>query len=62
MAFRWSNIRWRSDQVGLSLTSERDPVLMCRTNGTLAYVGMSALIREDESNMVFPDKLIRVPP
>lgn len=35
-------------------------VLMCRTNGTLAYVGMSALVREDEPNLIFPDKLIRV--
>lgn len=35
-------------------------VLMCRTNGTLAYVGMSALVRENMANLVFPDKLIRV--
>ena len=33
---------------------------MCRTNGTLAYVGMSAYIPEDQPNMIFPDKLIRV--
>lgn len=35
-------------------------VLMCRTNGTLAYVGMSALVRNDMANLVFPDKVIRV--
>jgi type I restriction enzyme S subunit len=35
-------------------------VLLCRTNGTLAYVGMSALIREDMANLIFPDKVIRV--
>lgn len=35
-------------------------VLMCRTNGTLDYVGMSALVRDDEPDLIFPDKLIRV--
>ncbi len=35
-------------------------VLMCRTNGTLDYVGMSALVPEDESDLIFPDKLICV--
>lgn len=35
-------------------------ILMCRTNGTLAYVGMSAIIPDDESDLIFPDKLIRV--
>ena len=37
-------------------------VLMCRTNGTLAYVGMSALVETDIDNMIFPDKVIRVRP
>jgi type I restriction enzyme, S subunit len=37
-------------------------VLMCRTNGTLAYVGMSALVEEDVNDMIFPDKVIRVRP
>ena len=32
---------------------------MCRTNGTLDYVGMSALVPEDEPDLIFPDKLIR---
>lgn len=35
-------------------------ILMCRTNGTLQYVGMSALVAEDAADMVFPDKVIRV--
>jgi type I restriction enzyme S subunit len=34
-------------------------VLMCRTNGTLAYVGMSAIVPEDMPHLVFPDKIIR---
>jgi hypothetical protein len=33
---------------------------MCRTNGTLDYVGMSAIVRADEPNLIFPDKLIRI--
>jgi len=37
-------------------------VLMCRTNGTLAYVGMSALVEEDHPDLIFPDKVIRVRP
>lgn len=35
-------------------------VLMCRTNGTLALVGMSALVESNMSNLIFPDKVIRV--
>jgi type I restriction enzyme S subunit len=35
-------------------------ILMCRTNGTLAYVGMSALVEADIDCMIFPDKVIRV--
>lgn len=38
----------------------RGDVLLCRTNGTLAYVGMSALVPEDQPNLIFPDKVIRV--
>ena len=37
-----------------------DDVLMCRTNGTLALVGMSALVERDMSNLIYPDKVIRV--
>ncbi|MCL2875893.1 MAG: restriction endonuclease subunit S [Betaproteobacteria bacterium] len=37
-------------------------ILMCRTNGTLAYVGMSALVETDIDGMIFPDKIIRVRP
>ena len=35
-------------------------VLLCRTHGTLGYVGMSALVPEDQANLIFPDKVIRV--
>jgi type I restriction enzyme S subunit len=35
-------------------------VLMCRTNGTLAYVGMSALVPQDIPDLIFPDKIIRL--
>lgn len=37
-------------------------ILMCRTNGTLAYVGMSALVKTDIEGTIFPDKVIRVRP
>lgn len=37
-------------------------ILMCRTNGTLAYVGMSALVETDIEDTIFPDKVIRVRP
>jgi type I restriction enzyme S subunit len=37
-------------------------ILMCRTNGTLAYVGMSALVETDIDDTIFPDKVIRVRP
>lgn len=37
-------------------------ILMCRTNGTLAYVGMSALVEDDVPDTIFPDKIIRVRP
>lgn len=35
-------------------------ILICRTNGTLAYVGMSALVEVDIDDVIFPDKVIRV--
>jgi type I restriction enzyme S subunit len=35
-------------------------VLLCRTNGTLAYVGQSALVESDQADLIFPDKVIRV--
>lgn len=41
---------------------KRGDILMCRTNGTLAYVGMSALVDADIDGMIFPDKVIRVRP
>lgn len=41
---------------------KKGDILMCRTNGTLAYVGMSALVEKDVADMIFPDKVIRVRP
>ena len=35
-------------------------VLLCRTNGTLDYVGRGAWVEDDYSNLIFPDKVIRV--
>lgn len=35
-------------------------VLMCRTNGTLGLVGMSALVEADMPDLIYPDKLIRI--
>ena len=35
-------------------------VLVCRTNGTLSLVGMSALVEHDMPDLIFPDKVIRV--
>ncbi|MFZ5910130.1 MAG: restriction endonuclease subunit S [Chloroflexota bacterium] len=39
---------------------KKGDVLMCRTNGTLAYVGMSSLVDQNYENLIFPDKVIRV--
>ncbi len=49
-----------NNRVRAEFDLRKGDVLMCRTNGTLAYVGMSALVREDMANLVFPDKVIRV--
>lgn len=35
-------------------------ILMCRTNGTLGYVGMSGYVEHDMEDLIFPDKIIRV--
>lgn len=35
-------------------------VLLCRTNGTLDYVGRAALVELDHPDLIFPDKVIRV--
>lgn len=35
-------------------------VLLCRTNGTLDYVGRAALVEGDHPDLIFPDKVIRV--
>lgn len=35
-------------------------ILMCRTNGTLAYVGRPAILDRDYPDLIFPDKLMRV--
>lgn len=39
---------------------KRGDVLLCRTNGTLAYVGAAALVEEDQPDLIYPDKVIRV--
>ncbi len=39
---------------------KKGDILMCRTNGTLSYVGRPALIDEDYPDLIFPDKLMRV--
>jgi len=38
----------------------RGDVLLCRTNGSLALVGMSALVENDIPDIIFPDKVIRL--
>jgi type I restriction enzyme, S subunit len=35
-------------------------ILLCRTNGTLAYVGRPAILEKDYPELIFPDKLMRV--
>ena len=35
-------------------------VLMCRTNGTLDYVGRPAVVDRDYPDLIFPDKIIRL--
>lgn len=35
-------------------------ILMCRTNGTLAYVGRPAILDKDYPGLIFPDKLMRI--
>ena len=53
-----------ADEPGLreQFSLKAGDILMCRTNGTLAYVGMSALVEVDIADMIFPDKVIRVRP
>lgn len=41
---------------------KKGDILMCRTNGTLSYVGMSSFVDSDVDDMIFPDKVIRVRP
>lgn len=48
------------EKLRAAYTLQQGDVLMCRTNGTLAYVGMSALVEADHANLIFPDKVIRV--
>ena len=49
-------------QIRKQFSLQQGDILMCRTNGTLAYVGMSALVREDVPDTIFPDKIIRLRP
>ncbi|WP_366923144.1 restriction endonuclease subunit S [Metallumcola ferriviriculae] len=39
---------------------KKGDVLMCRTNGTLDYVGRVAIINQDYLDVIFPDKLMRI--
>jgi len=39
---------------------KRHDILMCRTNGTVAYVGRAAVIDLDYLDLIFPDKLMPV--
>lgn len=43
-----------------SFDLRKGDILMCRTNGTLAYVGIPALIERGYPDLIFPDKLMRV--
>lgn len=38
----------------------KSDILMCRTNGTLAYVGRLAILNDDYPGHIFPDKLMRI--
>ncbi|PKN30366.1 MAG: hypothetical protein CVU64_03690 [Deltaproteobacteria bacterium HGW-Deltaproteobacteria-21] len=53
--YTFDNVRVRTE-----FDLRKGDVLLCRTNGTLAYVGMSALVQEDMANLIYPDKVIRV--
>jgi type I restriction enzyme S subunit len=39
---------------------KKGDVIICRTNGTLAYVGKPILIDQDYPDIIFPDKLMRL--
>ena len=49
-----------SPDVRATYSLQAGDILMCRTNGTIQYVGMSALVHEDIADTVFPDKVIRL--
>ena len=49
-----------SPAVRATYSLQSGDILMCRTNGTIRYVGMSALVAEDVADTAFPDKVIRV--
>lgn len=49
-----------AERVRKEFDLRKGDVLLCRTNGTLAYVGMSALVKDDMPNLIYPDKVIRV--
>jgi type I restriction enzyme, S subunit len=53
--YTFDNVRVRTE-----FDLRKGDVLLCRTNGTLAYVGMSALVLENMANLIYPDKVIRV--
>jgi type I restriction enzyme S subunit len=43
-----------------SFDLKQGDILMCRTNGTLAYVGRPVLVEQDYQDLIFPDKLMRI--
>jgi type I restriction enzyme S subunit len=49
-----------SPRVRADFDLRQGDILMCRTNGTLGYVGMSAYVERDMEDLIFPDKVIRV--
>lgn len=53
--YAFDNTRFR-----VEFDMKKGDVLICRTNGTLSYVGMSALVNEDMKDLIFPDKIIRL--
>jgi len=61
----WLNIserKYAPDQAKLrqQYALRTGDVLLCRTNGTLDYVGRAAMVEGDHPDLIFPDKVIRV--
>lgn len=61
----WLNIaekKFAPDQAKLrkQYALHNGDILLCRTNGTLDYVGRAALVEDEHPDLIFPDKVIRV--